>query len=71
MCSYEDHIRAVRLDLKWVSASARPSGNWATRPRILLKPGIANTHSHDLRAGYVRSRPRYGAEQKTGVGCGW
>jgi transposase-like protein len=60
-------IRAVRLYLKLGkrSASELPFGSWATRPKTLSKPGIANTGSAThLHAGYVRSRPRYSDEQK-------
>lgn len=65
MYSYEDRIRAVRLYLKLgkrIRATIRQLG-------YPIKNSLKTWHReyercHDLRTGYVRSRPRYSAEQK-------
>lgn len=65
MYSYEDRMRAVRLYLKLgkrIGATIRQLG-------YPTKNSLKSWHReyercHDLPAGYVRSRPRYSAEQK-------
>jgi len=65
MYPYEDRIRAVRLYLKLgkrIRATIRHLG-------YPTKNSLKTWHReyeqcHDLRAGYVRSRPRYSAAQK-------
>lgn len=65
MFSYEDRIRAVRLYLKLgkrLSATIRQLG-YPTK-NSLKAWHREYEQCHDLRAGYVRSRPRYSPEQK-------
>ena len=65
MYSYEDRIRAVRLYLKLgkrIRATIRQLG-YPTK-NSLLSWHREYERCHDLRTGYVRSRPRYSAEQK-------
>jgi transposase-like protein len=65
MFSYEDRIRAVRLYLKpgkRLGATIRQLG-YPTK-NFLKAWHREYEQCHDLRAGYVRSRPRYSAEQK-------
>src|SRR5690242_16594804 len=65
MYSYEDRIRAVRLYLKLgkrIRATIRQLG-YPTK-NSLISWHREYERCHDLRAGYVRSRPRYSAEQK-------
>ena len=65
MFSYEDRIRAVRLYLKLgkrLSATIRQLG-YPTK-NSLKAWHREYEQCHDLRAGYVRSRPRYSSEQK-------
>src|SRR5437868_7970321 len=65
MYSYEDRLRAVRLYLKLgkrIRATIRQLG-------YPTKNSLKSWHReyeqrHDLRTGYVRSRPRYSTEQK-------
>lgn len=65
MYSYEDRLRAVRLYLKLgkrIGATIRQLG-------YPTKNSLKSWHReyeqcHDLRTGYVRSRPRYSTEQK-------
>src|ERR1700744_5345522 len=65
MFSYEDRIRAVRLYLKLgkrIGATIRQLG-YPTK-NSLKAWHREYEECRDLRAGYVRSRPRYSAEQK-------
>ncbi|MDR6208068.1 transposase-like protein [Paraburkholderia graminis] len=65
MFSYEDRIRAVRLYLKLgkrIGATIRQLG-YPTK-NSLKAWHREYEQCHDLRAGYVRSRPRYSDEQK-------
>ena len=65
MYSYEDRMRAVRLYLKLgkrVGATIRQLG-YPTK-NSLKSWHLEYERCHDLRTGYVRSRPIYSAEQK-------
>jgi len=65
MFSYEDRIRAVRLYLKLgkrIGATIRQLG-YPTK-NSLKAWHLEYEQCHHLRAGYVRSRPRYSDEQK-------
>ena len=65
MYSYEDRIRAVRLYLKLgkrIRATIRQLG-YPTK-NSLISWHREYQQCQDLRAGYVRSRPRYSTEQK-------
>ncbi|MGF6546370.1 IS3 family transposase [Paraburkholderia youngii] len=65
MFSYEDRIRAVRLYLKLgkrIGATIRQLG-YPTKNSLKAWHREYEQY-HDLRAGYVRSRPRYSDEQK-------
>src|SRR6478672_7060829 len=65
MYSYEDRMRAVQLYLKLgkrIRATIRQLG-------YPTKNALKSWHHeyeqrHDLRTGYIRSKPRYSAEQK-------
>ena len=65
MYSYEDRIRAVKLYIKLgerIAATIRQLG-------YPTKNALKSWHReyeqcHDLPAGYVRSRPKYSAEQR-------
>jgi transposase-like protein len=65
MYSYEDRMRAVRLYLKLgkrVGATIRQLG-YPTK-NSLKSWHLEYERCHDLRIGYVRSRPIYSAQQK-------
>ena len=65
MYSYEDRLRAVQLYLKLgkrIKATIRQLG-YPTK-NSLKSWHLEYERCHDLRTGYVRSRPRYSAEQK-------
>ncbi|SFU20857.1 Transposase [Paraburkholderia aspalathi] len=65
MYSYEDRMRAVRLYLKLgkrVGATIRQLG-YPTK-NSLKSWHLEYERCHDLRTGYVRSTPKYSAEQK-------
>jgi transposase-like protein len=65
MYSYEDRMRAVQLYLKLgkrVGATIRQLG-YPTK-NSLKSWHLEYERCHDLRTGYVRSRPIYSAEQK-------
>jgi transposase-like protein len=65
MYSYEDRVRAVRLYLKLgkrVGATIRQLG-YPTK-NSLKSWHLEYERCHDLRIGYVRSKPVYSAEQK-------
>ncbi|MEM5299758.1 transposase, partial [Burkholderia sp. JPY481] len=65
MYSYEERLRAVRLYLKLgkrLGATIRQLG-YPTK-NSLKAWRREYEQCNDLRAGYVRSRPRYSAEQK-------
>ncbi len=65
MYSYEDRVRAVRLYIKLgkrIAATIRQLG-------YPTKNSLKSWHQeyercHDLRSGYVRSKPKYSPEQK-------
>lgn len=68
MYSYEDRIRAVKLFIKLgkrTGATIRQLG-YPTK-NSLKSWHLEYEKRHDLPVGYVRSRPRYSHEQKTGA----